>query len=51
MAVAIGYRGGHFTDVIHSIEMGIVNTAKIKALLAALDNLALVEQHLYPHRL
>jgi hypothetical protein len=49
--LAIGYRGGHFTDVLHSIEMGIVNSAKMEALPPALNNLALIEQHLYPHRL
>src|SRR6478672_13501356 len=47
----VGYRGSRLLDVVHSVEMGIVDAAEMEALAAALNNVALVEQHPYPHRL
>src|SRR6478672_1631143 len=47
----VGYRGSRLLDVFHSVEMGIVDTAEMEALAAALNNVALVEQQPYSHRL
>ena len=49
--LVVGYRGSRLLDVVHSVEMGIVDAAEIEALAAALNNVALVEQHPYSHRL
>ena len=49
--LVVGYRGSRLLDVVHSVEMGIVDAAEMKALAAALNNVALVEQHPYSHRL
>src|SRR4249919_1653856 len=45
------YRGSRHLDVIHSVEMGIVDAAEVEAFAAALNNGALVKQHPYSHRL
>ena len=47
----MGYRDSRILDVVHSVEMGIVDAAEMEALTAALNDVALVEQHPYPHRL
>src|SRR6478672_465491 len=49
--LVMGYRGSGLLDVVHSVEMGIVDATEIKALAAALNDVALVEQHPYSHRL
>ena len=49
--LVVGYRDSRLLDVVHSVEMGIVDAAEMEALAAALNNVALVEQHPYPHRL
>src|SRR6476660_9280982 len=46
-----GYRGSCLLDVVHSVEMSIIDASEIKVLAAALNNFALVEQHPYSHGL
>src|SRR5262249_37387202 len=47
----VGYCGSSLLHVVHSVEMGITNAGEMDALAAALNNDALVEQHLNSHRL
>src|SRR5512132_809487 len=49
--LVMGYRGSRLLDVVHSVEMGIVDAAEMEALVAAHNNVALVKQHPYAHRL
>src|SRR6478736_3645458 len=46
--LVVGYRDSRLLDVVHSVEMGIVDAAEMEALAAALNNVALVEQSSRP---
>ena len=45
--LVVRYRGSCLLNVVHSIEMGVVDAGKMNALTAALDYDAFVEQHPY----
>ena len=40
--LVVGYRGSHLLDVVHSVEMSIVDAAEVNAFTITLDKIAFV---------